>query len=478
MTYSTQMTQTTTTTNENTSFKSIFTVRTANECMEHERPTARPRVLYDQLWREGEIAVLYGEPGTGKSLLAMHIAEMVSRGAGAKGAARPALAQKVLYIDLKLTDEQFQVRYSGEAGLGKAKRPAKHKFGANLLRVSVDLARASAAGPLPRVLTNGIRRMIKETQAKVVVLDSLSRIRGSNQGTREEMPIMRELERIRRELGVSILVVTNSARRNVVRPIELYHLHASRVMAAYADSIFAMVKSRTVTDGFYIKHVRSRNTEIAYDESRVLGLKLSRNAAFLGFERAEFQPEERHLELPKEEKEIQELKQIVEMVNAGLSYSEIEERTGTPRSTAQRKYKKALAMGIAEMAWGAQPEAAEPQAVHPDFRPPWNVYKNLQVLPCFDDFDDRSPEGRRRSHQGYLVQLASAEAKQIWKKTGTAPDPFEYIEKTWLEYDDITEKVSDVLARYGVTQQQFLNLCSKQRYVEFFELEDGGWVME
>jgi KaiC/GvpD/RAD55 family RecA-like ATPase len=464
---------------ENTSFKSIFTVRSANDCMEHGQAAAVPRRLYDELWREGEMAVLYGEAGTGKSLLAMHIAQLISRGTGAGRGPNAARPQKVLYIDLKLTDEQFQMRYSAKAGRGKSERQTKHKFGDNLLRVGVDLARASSAGPLPRVLANGIRRMIKESGAKVVVLDSLSRLRSSNQGSREEVPIMRELDRIRRELGVSILVVTNAVRRDAAKPIELYHLHASRVMASYADSIFALVKSRTADDGYYIKQVRSRSGEIVYTEKRVLCLRLVRKGAFLGFADAGTRAEALHLELPKADREMELLKQIVELVHAGLGYREIEEETGIPRSTAQRKYKKALAMGIGEMPWGwTSTPAPDTVTPHPEWGMPWNVFRNLQGLPCFSNFNDQTAEGRSRLHQGYLVNLALAEAKEIFKKTGTAPDTFEYIEKVWHEKDGITETVSDVLAQYGVTRDEYINLCSKQRYVQFYELEDGGWVME
>ena len=468
----------TSTSNENTSFKAIFTVRSANDCMEHGRAAAVPRRLYDELWREGEIAVLFGEPGAGKSLLAMHIAQMISRGTGAGRGPNAARPQKVLYIDLKLTDDQFQVRYSGQIGRGRSKRQAKHKFGENLLRVGVDLARASAAGPIARVLASGIRRMLKDTGAKVVVLDSLSRLRGSNQGTREEVPIMRELERIRRELGVSILAVTNSVRRDAAKPIELYHLHASRVMASYADSIFALVKSRTAENGFYIKQVRSRNGEAVYTEKRVLALTLERSSTFLGFEHAGTQPETLHLELPKADREMEELRQIVDLVHAGLNYREIEEETGIPRSTAQRKDKHALSTGVGQMPWGSASEPAKPLTPHPDWRPPWNVFSNIGSLPCFQTFDDPTPEGRSRLHQGYLVQLAKAEAKKIFKTTGTAPDPFEYIERVWHEHDGITETVNDLLARFGTTREDFLELCSKQRYVEFYEMENGGWVME
>ncbi len=68
--------------------------------------------LFGDMWRRGEVAVLFGESGVGKSILAMHIAETIARGKGfADGFAAPR-AQPVVYFDFELTDIQFRERYS------------------------------------------------------------------------------------------------------------------------------------------------------------------------------------------------------------------------------------------------------------------------------------------------------------------------------------------------------------------------------
>ncbi|HYG14819.1 MAG TPA: AAA family ATPase, partial [Bacteroidia bacterium] len=42
--------------------------------------TRRPGMLLDKLWQEGELAVLFGDTGVGKSQFAVQAAEAVSRG--------------------------------------------------------------------------------------------------------------------------------------------------------------------------------------------------------------------------------------------------------------------------------------------------------------------------------------------------------------------------------------------------------------
>ena len=39
-----------------------------------------PRPLFGEFWREGELALLFGAAGTGKSLLAVQLAESLARG--------------------------------------------------------------------------------------------------------------------------------------------------------------------------------------------------------------------------------------------------------------------------------------------------------------------------------------------------------------------------------------------------------------
>ena len=76
--------------------------------------------MFGTLWREGEVAVLFGDKGSGKSVLAVQIAEAIARGTKAVAntknwsgsvAAQPK-PRKVLYIDFQRTQRQFAERYS------------------------------------------------------------------------------------------------------------------------------------------------------------------------------------------------------------------------------------------------------------------------------------------------------------------------------------------------------------------------------
>ena len=63
----------------NTYESEISDLRRANECIAaagRERPKAQ---LFDEFWREGELAMLFGAAGTGKSLLAVQVADAERR---------------------------------------------------------------------------------------------------------------------------------------------------------------------------------------------------------------------------------------------------------------------------------------------------------------------------------------------------------------------------------------------------------------
>ena len=72
-------------------------------------------MLFGEFWREGELAMLFGAAGAGKSVLAMQIADSIARGRGIEAFKMEVKRQKVLYVDLVFSDTQFQMRYSHPA---------------------------------------------------------------------------------------------------------------------------------------------------------------------------------------------------------------------------------------------------------------------------------------------------------------------------------------------------------------------------
>jgi hypothetical protein len=97
----------------------LFKVRTGNQWLSLAKEKPIPQMLCDQLWHQNEVAILFAPSGVGKSILAMQIADSVSRGrhilyddAGEPKLYCQTAAQKVLYIDCELSEKQFENRYS------------------------------------------------------------------------------------------------------------------------------------------------------------------------------------------------------------------------------------------------------------------------------------------------------------------------------------------------------------------------------
>lgn len=87
--------------------KGLFKVMTANEWLEQAKTTPIPEMLFGEFWHEGEICILFSDSNLGKSILAVQIADSISKGQPINGFKLEAPQQKVLYFDFELSSKQF-----------------------------------------------------------------------------------------------------------------------------------------------------------------------------------------------------------------------------------------------------------------------------------------------------------------------------------------------------------------------------------
>ena len=87
----------------------IFEEEAAREETKTGIPRRPPRLLFDEFWREGELAVLFGDCGVGKSVLATQIGDAITSGTCVGPLRITAEMQEVRYIDLKLTRAQVDI---------------------------------------------------------------------------------------------------------------------------------------------------------------------------------------------------------------------------------------------------------------------------------------------------------------------------------------------------------------------------------
>ena len=60
--------------------KGLLKVKTANKWLEQAKTTPIPEMLFGEFWHEGEICILFADSNLGKSILAVQIADSISKG--------------------------------------------------------------------------------------------------------------------------------------------------------------------------------------------------------------------------------------------------------------------------------------------------------------------------------------------------------------------------------------------------------------
>ena len=247
--------------------------RNANDCFMDAKHAGPPRQLFDEFWREGELALLFGAAGTGKSVLAMQIADRIARGRGIDGFEMTAKRQRVLYVDLRLSDRHFNLRYRAETPKKGTYTP--YKFADELYRVRP---------PEDADLCKWLRKMVNENHFRAIVIDDLSAVLGTCGGIRETLELMRKLRRLRDELDLSILVLAGCReprRSELVSETDLQH---SRVLCDTADSVFAIGIHPRKNDLRYLVQTRSAGSAIVWTDRNAPVASLSKiDGTLLGF---------------------------------------------------------------------------------------------------------------------------------------------------------------------------------------------------
>ncbi len=90
----------------------LLTVKTANKWIKESSLRPKPRMLFGEFWFEFELCILFADTNVGKSILAVQIADSLSKGQRITGFKLEASSQPVLLCDFELSDKQFETRYS------------------------------------------------------------------------------------------------------------------------------------------------------------------------------------------------------------------------------------------------------------------------------------------------------------------------------------------------------------------------------
>ena len=233
----------------------LSTLHKANDCFGGAGNYCGREQLFDQFWRGGELALMLGPAGSGKSLLAVQIADALARGREMDGFVMPFGRRKVLYVDLALSDRQFGERYSYYSP--NARFLKTYKFPENLYR---DRPEA------PEELCEWLEAVLRGNGFDAVIIDDLSAVKRTHDGVRETLAVIRRLKKLCVESGVAILAVTACDTPGAGRMVSERDMGRSRVLCGVADSVFALGPGADGEDEQCLVQLRSRNATVFWTE--------------------------------------------------------------------------------------------------------------------------------------------------------------------------------------------------------------------
>lgn len=311
----------------------LFTIKTANEWIEEAKSRPIPKMLFSQLWYEGELCILFADTNLGKSILAVQIGNSISKGEQIKNFDIQTQKQPVLYFDFELSDKQFQNRYSKDY-------TDNYDFDDNFLRVEInpDLE-------LPKDVTFddylilSIEKSILSSNAKVLIIDNLTYLKSDNEKAKEALPLMKKLKELKTKYSLSILILAHTPKRDLSKPITRNDLQGSKMLMNFCDSSFTIGESNQDKQIRYIKQIKQRNCEQVFDAGNVCVCQISKEFNFLQFEFVSLGNEREHLKQYTEKDRNDIILQVKELIKQGKSHRDIGSELGIGASTVC-KYSK------------------------------------------------------------------------------------------------------------------------------------------
>ena len=301
----------------------FFRVRTANQCLTEAKTQPVPRNLFRSLIYENEITILFADTNTGKSIFAVQIANEISR------------TNKVLYIDLEMSDKQFQSRYSDNY---------KNEFVFNNNFLRIDFCRPfkiPEGKNYDDYFIESLTKLVDSTGAKIIIVDNMTKLISTDTDTaRAAKPLMDKLGDLKFEYGLTLLLLEHTRKTDLSRPILLNDLQGSKMKANFADAAFSIGRSAKDKNIRYVKQLKCRSAEIVFDTENVPVYEIVKENSFLHFKFLNYSREYEHLKQTSENDRLQLANDVKQLKTKGKSVRQIAQILNISKSQIDRLCKK------------------------------------------------------------------------------------------------------------------------------------------
>lgn len=277
-----------------------------------------------------ELAILYSDTNLGKSILAVQIANSLSKGISTANLINECEAQKVLYLDFELTAKQFENRYSTDF-------KDHYVFDEKFLRSELDLEKIrNDSTDFEEELLKSLEYEITRHDAKIVIVDNITYLKNETERAKDALRLMKILNSVKKKLDISILVLAHTPKRDASKPISKNDVSGSKNIMNFCDSSFAIGESFTQNGQRYIKQIKERNCPKIYHYENILVYEIIKSNSFLKFEFIDFGIEMEHL-IPKVKTDIViRNNEIIELHKVGHNNCEIGRRVNVSEGTVRK----------------------------------------------------------------------------------------------------------------------------------------------
>ncbi len=299
----------------------ILTARPINTWVTLASQRRDPEIFYHNLIVEGENTVVFATSNVGKTVFVMQIASEIAR------------KHILCYLDFEMSDKQLEMRYvDRETG-------AVHQFPENFIRA--ELAPEDIEDDdIEQCILDSVEEAAKQG-IKFFVVDNLSFVCNDGEKSSTAGSFMRKLIKLKRNYGLTTIVVAHTPKRRFQEPIEQKDLAGSAKLMALFDAGIAIARSAIDDEIRYVKQVKVRTGEILYGQDNVLLYDMVKVDGFLKFEFRGYGKEDDHLKGREGADDTEDILNILRLQKEHKSLRDIAKTLKLSLGKVQRLLKKA-----------------------------------------------------------------------------------------------------------------------------------------
>ena len=290
-----------------------FHVERMNQCIDEAHQLPPLVSLYPNIVLEGDLCIIFGQSGIGKTIFAMQIARYIAES-----------GKRLLYVDCEMTPRQLGNRY---------KTP---NFPPTFLRAEMDREH-----PAEDVL-KGIEEVAVANHVEVVFIDNITALGQSLDRSADAGALMASLNTLKKKYNWTLVVLNHVPKMfsgNV--PLSLSAMQGSAKINQLIDDAIGLAQSCIDSNLVYAKQCKWRNGELTMGADHVAVYERCKDEdGNLGFISRGFGTEQEHLSIENSNEREEMKARVRELSNKGMTQTAIANQLSISQSKVSRLLKE------------------------------------------------------------------------------------------------------------------------------------------